>query len=117
MKWYSQSRELSQLAGHVDCFLWSALGLADSLFLQGEIVASTETLNELQAFLKQSGHIHPLESLHIRLSSCAIQIAQGMDQTASIKELIDAYQSLGIAWPVEYFAMLRETRSRIPRRF
>jgi tetratricopeptide (TPR) repeat protein len=117
IKWYSQARELSQRAGHVDCFLWSALGLSDSLFLQGELFASEEALDELQAFLKRSGHTHPLETLHIRLSLCALHVTQGRDETATIRDLVDGYQSLDISWPVEYFRLLQEPHTRIPRRF
>jgi glycosyltransferase involved in cell wall biosynthesis len=117
ISWYSTAQELSGRAGHVDCYLWSALGRSDSLFLMGELHTSLETLAHLQTFLQRSGHTHPLETLHIRLSLCAINIAQGMCDEADIKNILANYSDLDIVWPEEYFCLLQEHRTRIPRRF
>lgn len=114
---YSEAREISRRAGHVDCFLWSALGLSDSWFLQGELHASAETLDQLQSFLRNSGHTHPLEALHIRLSLCAIQIAQGIADDEDIRTIVSGYSDLDISWPAEYFQLLQQSGARIPRRF
>jgi glycosyltransferase involved in cell wall biosynthesis len=118
IKWYESARDLSGKAGHTDCFLWSVLGLSDSLFLKGEIGVAKTALARFSGFVKNPKHIHPLETLHLRLSDLAIALVEGNPLDQQVDALLDEYALLGIQWPREYLASLQATpRVLVPKRF
>ena len=86
--WYDQASDLSGRAGHVDCLLWSLLGLSDCAFLQDDLALATEILNRLGSFVQTETHTHPLESLHIRLSLLAIATVRKEAPEPEIKALL-----------------------------
>lgn len=115
--WYTQSRDLSSRAGHTDCFLWSTLGLSDCAFLEGEIEKSRKCLNSIWQVIDNKAHIHPLETLHVRLSKLAIELLHG-ENSNELAQILKDYSSLGIRWPVDYFDMLsRQPKNVVPKRF
>jgi glycosyltransferase involved in cell wall biosynthesis len=114
---YANSRDLAGRAGDVDCYLWAALGLADSLFLLGRDAVAEETLNRLASYLDAENHRHPLERLHLRLSKYALKLRAAASDLGDPKELIQEYEALGIVWPKEYLAQLGSGDFSHPKRF
>jgi len=117
IRWYELSREISRRAGHTDCYLWASLGLADAKFLKLDWGGSALALEELATFLNGRSDVHPLETLHQRLSSESLLIMNDTTDRAAVAELLDSYSTLGIEWPREYVKALSGTPRRIvPRR-
>lgn len=117
IKWYTESRDMSGRAGDVDCFLWSVLGLADSLFLTGEYKSSADMVQRLKNYIDRPSHVHPLESLHIRLSLLSVACHEGYDIADDTTDLLDTYKGLGVIWPNEYVAALNAGDFTQPKRF
>jgi len=115
-KWYRDSQDLSGRAGHVDCLLWSLLGLSDCEFLQDRLELASHTLQRLASIIGQT-QTYPLESLHMRLSVLAIEIVKEVADKKNIELLLADYRALGIRWPVEYFDSLIRNGSRTPKHF
>jgi tetratricopeptide (TPR) repeat protein len=101
---YTDSRNLAGKAGHVDCYLWAALGLADSLFLVGEVEEAAASLERLQSFVANSNQGYPLEALHISLSRAVIAQFKGESGGNSLGDIVSQYETLGVKWPRQYVA-------------
>jgi glycosyltransferase involved in cell wall biosynthesis len=114
---YTRAGDLSGMAGHVDCLLWSLLGLSDCVFLQGDLSAAKEILTRLGGFLESTRHTHPLELLHTRLSQIAIAVVERRASDAEIGALVSDYEALGIRWPAEYFDAIKKPGITVPKRF
>jgi tetratricopeptide (TPR) repeat protein len=117
IKAYTNSRYLSGKAGHVDCYLWAALGLADSLFLVGEIDEALVSLARLESFVKSSNQQYPLESLHISFSKFVIEKRKGGDVDPTLDDIANNYQQLGVEWPRIYLDKLRNGDYSLPKKF
>lgn len=114
---YTASRNLAGKAGHVDCYLWAALGLADSLFLVGEMEEALASLRRLETFVQNSNQGYPLEALHISLSCAVIERRKGADVEAMLDDLVERYEIFGIRWPRTYVDHLRLGDQFIPKKF
>lgn len=115
IKWYKESRDLAGKAGNVDCFLWAVLGLADSLFLLDDLSSSADMVMRLQKYV--GNRVHPLESLHIKLSDLSILFRQGHSVADNLDQLVQEYGNLGIPWPREYVSSLAAQDYTQPKRF
>ena len=117
IKHYTESRNLASILGHVDCYLWSALGLADSLFLLGELKESEALLTKLDGFVEEGNQRYPLEALHISLSRAVISKVAGDNVDSELDSLIAKYEMLGVCWPRDYIARIRVNDYSIPKGF
>ena len=115
VKWYTNSRDLAGRAGNTDCFLWAVLGLADSLFLLDDIPASAEQIEHLAKYV--NSHVHPLETLHTRLSRLSIACRSGGSVTAELWQIVEEYNTLGIIWPRDYVTAMVAGDFTHPKRF
>jgi tetratricopeptide (TPR) repeat protein len=114
---YTDSRNLAGKVGHVDCYLWAALGLADSLFLVGEVEESLASLRRLETFVQNSDQGYPLESLHISLSRLVIEMFEDVDVDDRLDDLVARYETLGVQWPRTYVMRLRLGDRSLPKNF
>jgi len=117
IKWYETSKDLSRRAGHTDCYLWASLGLTDARFLKHDWQGSAESLEGLSSFLHGRGDVHPLETLHLRLSSQSLLIIDSKGDPAEVMSLLAGYAHLGIDWPRQYIdALSNDPRTIVPRK-
>lgn len=114
---YVNSRNLAGKLGHIDCYLWAAFGLADSLFLVGELKEADSSLAKLEAFIQSSKQGYPLETFHMTLSRLVIAKRLGHDVDAEIDTLIAKYGELGVEWPGAYVYQLRLGNHSLPKKF
>ena len=117
IKWYAQAVETAQSVGNVDCYLWAALGLADSWFILDKANESSEILRPLQNYIKC--HRHPLETLHLRLSLLAVacRYRRTLDIDGEMGHLVEEYRGLGILWPAQYVEWMKVGDFSKPKRF
>lgn len=112
--WYAHSRDLAGRAGNVDCFLWAVLGLADSLFLVGEVSDLPRIIDGVEQYVAR--HAHPLESLHIRLHRLSVRLRAGECDGTDCETLLDDYSTMGIRWPVKYITDLKRGEFTHPKK-
>jgi tetratricopeptide (TPR) repeat protein/glycosyltransferase involved in cell wall biosynthesis len=117
IKNYTESRNLAGILGHVDCYLWAALGLSDSLFLLGERDDAESFLKKLEDFVLHGNQRYPLEALHIAFSRAVISRVNGNDVDTEIGSLIEKYEALGVRWPRAYLDSVRAGDYSIPKKF
>jgi len=117
LKNYTESRNLAGILGHVDCYLWAALGLSDSLFLVGERIEAESFLKRLEDFVLHGNQRYPLEALHIALSRAVISRVNGNNVEAELDSLIEKYEALGVKWPSSYVGCIRAGDYSIPKKF
>ncbi|MEJ0091352.1 MAG: glycosyltransferase family 4 protein [Limisphaerales bacterium] len=115
IKWYTDSRDLAGRSGNVDCFLWAVLGLSDSLFLLDDTSSSSDAVERLRTYVDK--HVHPLESLHIRLSLSSIECRRGQNVIMELEQLVSEYNDFGIQWPRQYVDCLKAGDFSRPKRF
>lgn len=117
---YARAIQLSKECGHPDCFLWAALGLADSHFLGRRLKESRELLDWIRGVIATEGRRYPLETLHADLSLLALEIAEAARTPAILRghgaRLLEAYSSMGIRWPSAYLDALFSSNQDMPRR-
>jgi len=114
---YKTARDMAGRVGDTDCFLWSVLCLADSLFLLKDYPSALGFIQRLEKYVNHPAHTHPLESLHIQLSAEAVRCVQGQQNSDALKNLVDKYKQLGITWPATYVSALLEGQYNTPKRF
>ena len=114
---YKTAIDLASIRGDWDCFLWSALGLADSyslLDLRGE---ARDVLNRVKRLLNQPGRRFPLESLHYRLSVAVLDVVEGKVDQQILDGIVAEYAQLSVDWPREYIAEILNIRKAVePKR-
>jgi tetratricopeptide (TPR) repeat protein len=112
---YETAVRYSARAGHNDCLLWSALGLADSFFLQGRLDEARDVTKRLAPIVHDRARRFPLETLHYDLTLSALDLrAEGWSD--ALDELIFRYAELGVRWPEEYIKALRRGDYSMPKR-
>lgn len=114
---YVNARNLAGKLGHVDCYLWSALGLSDSLVLVGENQDADACLNKLTGFIQASQQNYPLETLHLSLCRLVIARIQGKDVDREVDEVLRRYRELSVKWPDAYVKEIRRGNYSLPKKF
>jgi tetratricopeptide (TPR) repeat protein len=114
---YSDSRERAAKSGHVDCYMWAALGLADSLFLVGEYGEASAILERLAGFIDEGRQRFPLERLHTELSRLVIGLREDREILPELDEVVTSYQRLGIEWVASYVDTVKAGDFTRPKRF
>ncbi|MCX2483524.1 glycosyltransferase [Pedobacter sp. MR2016-24] len=112
--WYSNARDEATKTANTDCYIWSALGLADTHFLTQE--NPMEPLTKLQEYLNKYNNSYPIEKLHVELSIYAARVRfENLDTYPA--DLIKLYEDLGINWPKSYIKLLLEGDFSNPKKF
>lgn len=114
---YKIARDMAGRVGEADCFIWSILGLSDSLFLVKNYAESKNLIERLAKYVDNPVRAHPLEALHIRLSVGAILCASKQENKESLTDLLKEYDKLGVTWPAAYVHALLNNKFDIPKRF
>ena len=115
---YSESVGWASAVGHYDCLLWAALGLADSQFLLAEYGRAEESLSKVRPIIEDADRRFPLESLHYQLSRSSLDFISRDGPEPDWESLVISYEELGVTWPREYIAKLREREHKhAPKRF
>jgi glycosyltransferase involved in cell wall biosynthesis len=117
IQWYTKARDSAGRAGNADCFLWAVLGLADSLFLTCQYQTSADMINRIQEYVSNPSNIHPLETLHIKLSLLSATCQRGYDINDELNDLLESYNALGITWPNKYAESLLAKDFTKPKKF
>ena len=116
MRYYLEARNRAALSAHTDCWLWANLGMADSLFLIDDLDSAEKVIHAVIGYVRGSQQPYPLETLHARLSLMAVARVKGTPDLAGERELLAAYDVLGIAWPQQYLVSLGMGTARVPKR-
>jgi hypothetical protein len=117
IKAYTLGRDLSGRAGNVDCYLWCALGLSDSVFLLGQGDEARQVLQAIESYFSGSTQKYPLESLHLRLSLLAVRHANGEPVASDLEETLANYHRLDVTWPDAYVKKLLAGDYSHPKKF
>jgi hypothetical protein len=117
IRWYTDSRKLAATIGHIDCYLWAALGLADSLFLVGELDEADQVLARLKEHAETSVQRYPIEELHISFSRAVLASSRGIEIEAELDALVEAYLRLGVQWPRRFLEHVRKGDYALPKPF
>jgi glycosyltransferase involved in cell wall biosynthesis len=116
---YLESIRWATTIGHYDCLIWSSLGLADSLFLQGKLPDLDQPLSTVQKILSDPERHFPLETLHYQLSVLSLKIRQdGPDgKRRAAKSLLAQYSKMGVTWPNRYMESTLRGRFSLAKSF
>ena len=106
IKHYDMAAQLALSVGNRDSYLWSMLGLSDCHFLLGDLSTAHNLLIPVGEIVRLSPSRYPLEHLHWRISSLAIDYLSGDDVFDLLMSTISAYAELGVVWPQTYVAKL-----------
>lgn len=116
---YLESIRWATTIGHYDCLIWSSLGLADSLFLQGKLEDLEQPLSTVEKILSDPHRHFPLETLHYRLSALALKIRQDgpIGNRQGARSLVAQYSKMGVTWPKRYMESILRSSFTVPKKF
>lgn len=114
---YRAAISFASTHGDWDCFLWAALGLADSYTLLGGYSEAGNVLDQVDQLLGQPGRRFPIEALHHQLSIRVLDFLEKRAKPEDFDSVLSGYEKLGITWPRQYVAELAVTgRAVEPKR-
>lgn len=99
---YEKAIKIAETIGNRDSFLWSALGLADALCLDGEYIRAKRVLERVGSIVKNAASRYPLEHLHWQLSKATLDYIENEIDDSELVGAAEQYDWLGISWPLVY---------------
>ncbi len=113
---YRLAIDRASIVGDWDCYLWSALGLADSYLLLQMPDEARVILDPVGRLVSARDRRFPIETLHHRLSLCVLDIFEGKKTGAILDELMISYGRLDIRWVESYMRNVTKGNVVVPKR-
>ena len=115
---YRQAVDNADRIANRDSFLWSGLGLSDTLLLMGLRDAASQMLERVAEIVRDNELRYPLENCHWAFSIAILDFLETFTVSADLDRVLTKYRELGIRWPAAYFDhVARPGEELVPKQF
>jgi tetratricopeptide (TPR) repeat protein len=113
---YEKAIKIAETIANRDSFLWSSLGLADTLLLKGRYNEVEQVLDRIGEIVKNAPVHYPIEHLHWQFSKATVHYLEGDITESELLYAAERYDMLQISWPLRYARrIIEEGKPAIPK--